>query len=140
MEYFNTFGGNPVSCAAGLAVLDVIEEEGLQGRAARVGSRLAAGLEELAARHERIGDSRGFGLFLGVELVLDRDARTPASPQAEYVVERMRDHGILLSTDGPDGNVIKVKPPLAFSEEDADRLVETLDRVLTEDPVRGEAV
>jgi 4-aminobutyrate aminotransferase-like enzyme len=136
MEYFNTFGGNPVSCAVGLAVLDVIEEERLQARAAAVGGRLAAGLRDLRRDHAVIGDVRGLGLFMGIELVLDREARTPAPLQAGYIVERMRDHGILLSTDGPDHNVIKIKPPLAFGPTDADRLVETLDRVLAEDPLR----
>ena len=80
-----------------------------------------------------IGDVRGLGLFLGVELVLDREARTPAGAIASYVAERARDHGVLLSTDGPDHNVLKVKPPIVFSRRDADHLVDTLDRVLAED-------
>lgn len=136
MEYFNTFGGNPVSCAVGLAVLEVIEEEGLQERALRVGERLLAGLRELGERHPLIGEVRGRGLFVGVELVRDRDKREPAGRHASYVVERMRDHGILLSTDGPDHNVVKIKPPLQFSAADADRLVATLDRVLAESALR----
>jgi 4-aminobutyrate aminotransferase-like enzyme len=133
MEYFNTFGGNPVSCAIGLAVLEVIEREGLKASSAEVGARFLAGLEELAGRHPLIGDVRGLGLFIGVELVTDRDTRAPAPDHATYVVERMRDHGILLSTDGPQHNVIKIKPPLVFTRDDADRVVETLDRVLGED-------
>jgi 4-aminobutyrate aminotransferase-like enzyme/Ser/Thr protein kinase RdoA (MazF antagonist) len=136
MEYFNTFGGNPVSCEIGLAVLDVLRDEGLQDRAGKVGARLKAALAGLRERHAVLGDVRGLGLFLGVELVGDPEARTPAAPQAAYVVERMKDHGILLSTDGPDHNVIKIKPPLAFSEADADRLAGALDRVLGEDFVR----
>jgi 4-aminobutyrate aminotransferase-like enzyme/Ser/Thr protein kinase RdoA (MazF antagonist) len=136
MEYFNTFGGNPVSCEIGLAVLDVLRDERLQERARRVGGRLKAGLELLAERHEIIGDMRGLGLFLGIELVLDRRSRAPAPREASYVVERMKDHGILLSTDGPDHNVIKMKPPLVFSESDADRALEAYDRVLSEDFVR----
>jgi 4-aminobutyrate aminotransferase-like enzyme len=84
-------------------------------------------------RHPIVGDVRGLGLFLGIELVLDRGTRVPAAAQASYVVERMKDHGILLSTDGPDHNVIKMKPPLAFSEADADRAVAAYDRVLSED-------
>jgi 4-aminobutyrate aminotransferase-like enzyme len=136
MEYFNTFGGNPVSCEIGLAVLDVIEDEGLRERARRVGGRLKEGLRRLAERHPIIGDVRGLGLFLGIELVRDPATRVPAAPQAAYVVERMKDHGILLSTDGPDHNVIKMKPPLAFSEADADRAVAAYDRVLSEDFVR----
>jgi 4-aminobutyrate aminotransferase-like enzyme/Ser/Thr protein kinase RdoA (MazF antagonist) len=136
MEYFNTFGGNPVSCEIGLAVLDVLRDERLPEQALRVGGRLAAGLRQLAARHSIVGDVRGLGLFLGIELVLDPAARTPAPRQAAYVVERMKDHGILLSTDGPDHNVIKMKPPLVFSDADADRALQVYDAVLSEDFVR----
>jgi len=136
MEYFNTFGGNPVSCAVGLAVLDVIETEGLQAHAQRVGSRLLAGLRGLMATHPLIGDVRGLGLFIGVELVLDRQRKTPAGHHAAYVANRMRDHGILISTDGPDHNVLKLKPPLVFTEADADRLLSTLDKVLREGAVQ----
>jgi len=132
MEYFNTFGGNPVSCAIGLAVLDVIEEEGLQAHAQDVGAYLKALLESLQHRHPIIGDVRGLGLFLGVELVRDRKRRVPVAQHAAYVVERMRDRGFLLSTDGPYHNVIKIKPPLVFTREDADALVENLDVVLNE--------
>lgn len=138
MEYFNTFGGNPVSCAAGLAVLDVVADEGLQAHARRVGEQLRAGLERLMAQHPVVGDVRGAGLFLGIELVLDREARAPAPAQAAYLVERMKEHGILLSTDGPFHNVIKIKPPLSFSEADADLLLRTLADVLEEDFLRGE--
>ena len=130
MEYFNTFGGNPVSCAIGLAVLDVIEEEGLQQQALAVGGHLKRGLEELGTRHEAVGDVRGLGLFLGVELVSDPATLAPAATLARAVIEGMRDRGILLSIDGPLHNVLKIKPPLVFSAGDADRLVETLDVVL----------
>jgi 4-aminobutyrate aminotransferase-like enzyme/Ser/Thr protein kinase RdoA (MazF antagonist) len=136
MEYFNTFGGNPVSCAVGLAVLDVIHDEGLQQHALRVGQHLEDSLLRLAQRHPAIGDVRGRGLFLGVEFVTDTEERIPATDVAGYVVERMKDHGILLSTDGPDDNVLKIKPPLPFSRENADRLVEVLDAVLGEDAAR----
>ncbi len=136
MEYFNTFGGNPVSCAAGLAVLDVIRDERLQEHALAVGDRLKQRLTALGDSYPAFGDVRGRGLFLGVELVRDRVSREPATEVATYVVERMKDHGILLSTDGPDRNVIKIKPPLPFTFQDADRLVGVLDRVLTEDFVR----
>jgi 4-aminobutyrate aminotransferase-like enzyme/Ser/Thr protein kinase RdoA (MazF antagonist) len=136
MEYFNTFGGNPVSCAVGLAVLDVMRDEGLQERALRVGARLKAGLEGLKSKHPLIGDVRGLGLFLGVELVLDAESRAPATAEATYTAERMRERGILTSTDGPYRNVLKIKPPLAFSESDADLFVRTLDLVLSEDPLR----
>ena len=132
MEYFNTFGGNPVSCAVGTAVLEVIEDEGLQAHAAQVGARLLAGLRGLMARHPLIGDVRGLGLFVGVELVRDRATLEPADSEATLIVERMKDAGILLSIDGPLHNVLKLKPPLPFSAEDADFLVATLDEVLAE--------
>jgi 4-aminobutyrate aminotransferase-like enzyme len=137
MEYFNTFGGNPVSCAAGLAVLDVMETEGLQRNARDVGAHLLAGLAELVSRHPIAGDARGLGLFLGLELVRDRETREPAGEIAGYVANRMRDRGILLSTDGPYHNVLKIKPPLCFTTGDADHLVATLDRILTEDLAGG---
>ena len=130
MEYFNTFGGNPVSCAVGLAVLDVIEEEGLRAHALDVGTRFRDGLAGLAARHALVGDVRGLGLFIGVELVRDRDSLEPATQEAADVIDEMRERGILLSTDGPFGNVIKIKPPLVFSHDDAVRVVEELDAVL----------
>jgi 4-aminobutyrate aminotransferase-like enzyme/Ser/Thr protein kinase RdoA (MazF antagonist) len=136
MEFFATFGGNPVACAAGLAVLDVLEEEGLQENARRVGARLARGLRELSARHSVIGDVRGLGLYLGVELVRDRDSLEPAGEQAAYVVERLRERGVLTGTDGPFGNVIKLRPPLCFSGDDADLLLTLLDETLQEDGAR----
>lgn len=136
MEYFNTFGGNPVSCAVGLAVLDVIVEEGLQERAARVGDHFLASLRGLMDVHPLIGDVRGLGMFLGVELVRDRETRAPAPRHATYIVERLREQRILLSTDGPFHNVIKIKPPLSFGEAEADRVVTTLDQVLRETPLR----
>ena len=130
MEYFNTFGGNPVSCAVGLAVLDVIEDEGLRDNAARVGGYLMARLRELSERHELIGDVRGLGLFIGVELVRDRETLEPAAPEAAAVVNLLVERGVLLSTDGPLHNVLKIKPPIVFSESDATRLVERLDAAL----------
>jgi 4-aminobutyrate aminotransferase-like enzyme len=135
MEYFNTFGGNPVSCAIGLEVLDVMAREGLQVRAGAVGSHLLARLAEVGARHSIIGDVRGLGLFAGVELVIDSARPMPATRHAGYVANRMRDRGVLLSTDGPDNNVLKIKPPLCFTEADADRLADTLDGVLRESAV-----
>jgi 4-aminobutyrate aminotransferase-like enzyme len=132
MEYFNTYGGNPVSCAVGLAVLDVIEEESLQENALHVGDRLKSGLRNLMRKHPLIGDVRGMGLFIGVELVTDRETLEPAAAHATYIVERMKDSGVLLSTDGPLHNVLKIKPPLVFAEGDADLLVATLDRILEE--------
>ncbi len=133
MEYFNTFGGNPVSCAIGLAVLDVIKEEGLQTNALAVGGYLLEGLRALAPDHPIIGDVRGMGLYVGVELVLDRDSLEPGGHQAAYVANRMRDHGVLISTDGPLHNVLKIKPPLVFNRENADYLLHCLGKVLEED-------
>ncbi|HEV8612272.1 MAG TPA: aminotransferase class III-fold pyridoxal phosphate-dependent enzyme [Gemmatimonadales bacterium] len=133
MEYFNTFGGNPVSCAAGLAVLEVIERETLQRNAFEVGEYLLAGLRGLVSKHPIAGDARGLGLFLGLELVRNRDTREPAGTEASCVANRMRERGVLLSTDGPDRNVLKLKPPLCFARDDADHLLELLDRTLSED-------
>ncbi|HEX4545132.1 MAG TPA: aminotransferase class III-fold pyridoxal phosphate-dependent enzyme, partial [Candidatus Acidoferrum sp.] len=115
MEFFTTFGGNPVACAAGLAVLEVLEEEQLQQNALRVGARLLDDLKLLQERHALIGDVRGSGLFLGMDLVLDRETREPAPLEAAYLVNRLRDCGILTGTDGPHHNVIKLRPPLVFS-------------------------
>lgn len=136
MEFFSTFGGNPVSAAIGLAVLDVIEGDKLQEHAAVVGGTLKANLASLAMRHESVGDVRGRGLFLGIEFVEDRMAKTPSARIAEYVANRAAELGVLLSTDGPDHNVIKIKPPMTFDQRDAERVVATLDRILTEDGAR----
>jgi len=130
MEYFNTFGGNPVSCAIALAVLDVIADEKLQENARRVGGFLLDGLRELQQRHDAIGDVRGCGLFLGVELVRDRAARTPDRPKAKAVVEAMKARHVLLSTEGPDDNVLKIKPPIVFSQANAEEFLDKLDQVL----------
>jgi 4-aminobutyrate aminotransferase-like enzyme len=124
MEYFNTFGGNPVSCAVGLAVLDVIRDEGLQENARDVGAYLLEGLR--AWKSPLIGDVRGKGLFLGIEFVRDRETKEPAAHEAAEIVEKMKDRRILLSTDGPMHNVIKIKPPLVFSRADADLLLREL--------------
>ena len=132
MEYFNTFGGNPVSCAAGLAVLDVIRDGELQQNALEVGEYLKEGLREMQTRHPLIGDVRGRGLFIGVEFVRNRETLEPADSEAAQVVERMKERGVLLSTDGPFHNVIKIKPPLVFSRPDADFLLSNLDSVLKE--------
>jgi 4-aminobutyrate aminotransferase-like enzyme/Ser/Thr protein kinase RdoA (MazF antagonist) len=133
MEFFSTFGGNPVSCAAGLAVLDVLEEERLPGNARRVGRHLLHGLWRVQDRHEVVGDVRGSGLYVGIELVRSRESLEPAPEEASYVVNRLRERGVLAGTDGPHHNVIKLRPPLVFSEADADLLLETLDAVLGED-------
>lgn len=136
MEYFNTFGGNPVSCAIGMAVLDVIREERLQENALEVGTYLKSRLVELKGKAPLIGDVRGLGLFLGVELVLDPLSLAPAAAEAAYVMERMREKGVLISLDGPWRNVLKIKPPLVFTRENADFLVESLAEILSEDALR----
>jgi 4-aminobutyrate aminotransferase-like enzyme len=133
MEFFSTFGGNPVACAAGLAVLDVLEEEALQENAERTGLHMIAGLKDLQKRHSLIGDVRGSGLFLGLDLVQDPQTRRPATPQTDYVVNRLRDCGMLTGTDGPHHNVIKLRPPLIFSQTDSDLFIATLNSVLDED-------
>jgi 4-aminobutyrate aminotransferase-like enzyme len=129
-RYFNTFGGNPVSMAAGMAVLDVIEREDLMAQAQRVGRHLRDRLRELAVQQPLIGDVRGTGLFTGVELVTDLCSRTPATAQTLRVVNGMRDAGVLLSATGEQANTLKIRPPLVFSQVHADLLVDTLDRVL----------
>jgi 4-aminobutyrate aminotransferase-like enzyme len=133
MEYFNSYGGNPVSCVAGAEVLRVIRDEHLQEKAHETGEYLLAGLRELQGRYPLVGDVRGRGLFIGVELVDDEKNRTPAARQASVVVNRMKEKGVLLSTDGPDHNVIKIKPPLTFGRSDADLLLSRLTDVLQED-------
>ncbi len=132
MEFFSTFGGSTVSCAVGLAVLDVVQRERLQQHAWRVGERMLDGLRSLQDRHAIVGDVRGSGLFIGVELVKDRGSLEPAGDDASYVVNRMREEGILIGTDGPFHNVLKIRPPMPFDLADADRLVETLDAILAE--------
>lgn len=133
MEYFNTFGGNPVSCAIGLAVLDVLDEQHLQENALNVGEHLRRGLELLGKNHAIIGDVRGRGLFLGIELVRDQMTLEPAAREASYLVDRLRDRRILTSTDGPLQNVIKIKPPLVFTAADADFLVDQIADILKDD-------
>ncbi len=133
MEYFNTFGGNPVSCAIGLEVLKVIKDEGLQENAKVVGNYLKSGLQNLMEQFDIIGDVRGPGLFIGFELVKDRETKVPATEQASYFANRMRDKGILMSTDGPFNNVLKIKPPIVFSRSNADFLLDSISKVLKED-------
>jgi 4-aminobutyrate aminotransferase-like enzyme len=129
-ELFSTFGGNPVACAAALAVLAVIEDEGLTQHAAGMGGYLRAGLLALQRRHPVIGDVRGEGLLLGVDLVGDPQTRAPGAGRAGQVTEAMRERGILLGTTGPAGNVLKIRPPLVFQRDHADLLLGTLDEVL----------
>ncbi|MCZ2458953.1 MAG: aminotransferase class III-fold pyridoxal phosphate-dependent enzyme [Chitinophagales bacterium] len=130
LEYFNTFGGNPVSMATGLSVLNVIREEKLQQNALETGNYFMERLKVLMNKYPVIGDVRGHGLFIGVEMVKDRDTKKPAVPEIDIVVEKMKKRGILLSTDGPLHNVLKIKPPVVFSKENADEFVQNLDEVL----------
>jgi 4-aminobutyrate aminotransferase-like enzyme len=134
MEYFNTFGGNPVSCAIGTEVLRVISEEHLQENALETGNYLKSELKKMQKEFSVIGDVRGQGLFLGIELT---DAElNPQTDKAAYLANRMKELGILMSTDGLDANVMKIKPPLVFSRSHADLLLETLQRVFREDKMQ----
>ena len=131
MEYFNSFGGNPVSCAVGQAVLNVIRDEGLQAHAEHVGNYLLQKLQSLQNNHDIIGDVRGRGLFIGIELARGSEL-TPAANEAHTIVNSMKEKGILLSTDGPDHNVIKIKPPMVFSKDNAHELVSKIDETIAE--------
>jgi 4-aminobutyrate aminotransferase-like enzyme len=134
MEFFSTFGGNTVSCAVGLAVLDVVRDEGLQEHARTVGDDMGVRLRKLGARHEIVGDVRGSGLFWGVELVRDRAMLEPAGAEASFVANRMRERGILLGTDGPYHNVVKIRPPMPFTIANGEHLVGELDIALSKLP------
>ncbi len=129
--HINTFGGNPLSAAAGLAVLDVIEEEGLQENARRQGGRLLPGLRALAERHEAIGDVRGQGLMIGVELVDDRASKAPGTALTGRVLDELKNLGALVGKGGPAGNVLRIKPPFVLTEEDVDFGLAAMDEALT---------
>jgi 4-aminobutyrate aminotransferase-like enzyme len=131
-RYFNTFAGNTVSCAAALAVLETIERDGLVRNAARVGQRLRQGIAALASRHEAIGDVRGAGMFVGVELVSDRTTRAPDRQLTSQVVNRMRDKGVLISACAMGHNVLKIRPPLVLTEQQADQVIRAVDQSLGE--------
>jgi alanine-glyoxylate transaminase/(R)-3-amino-2-methylpropionate-pyruvate transaminase len=128
--HFNTFGGNPVSMAAGLAVLDVIDEDGLQENSRVLGARFKDGLESLQRRHPLVGDVRGMGLMLGVELVRDRDRKVPAKEETLEVLEAAREMGVLIGKGGLDGNVLRIKPPMCITTHDVDYALEVLDVAL----------
>ena len=132
MEFFSTFGGTTLACAIGAEVLSIVEDEGLQHNAAVMGKRLLDGLRALQDRFPIIGDVRGRGLFIGVEIVTDRAAKTPATALAGYVSNRLRDHRILIGTDGPDDNVLKIRPPLTIGAADCDLLLSVLGEVMGE--------
>jgi len=139
MEYFNSFGGNPVSMAVGMAVLDVIEGEGLQQGALETGAYMLDRFTEVAARHRLIGDVRGRGLFSGIELVRDHQTLKPATEEAGWIVNHIRQQGVLASTDGPLDNVLKFKPPMVFGRAEADILCAALDAAFADLQARGTA-
>jgi len=136
-RYFNTFGGNPVSCAAAMAVLDELQSNDLQANARRIGLLAQDRLRALAAKHKVIGDVRQAGMVFGAEFVLDRATKAPAADLADRVVNAMRDRGILLSKLGRHKNTLKIRPPMPFDESHLDLLMTTLDSVLTETAVQG---
>jgi alanine-glyoxylate transaminase/(R)-3-amino-2-methylpropionate-pyruvate transaminase len=129
--HFNTFGGNPVVCAQGRAVLEVIEREKLQENSLNIGNRILAGLNELKNKHNIIGDVRGKGLMLGIELVKDRQSKEPAKEECAQVLETCKEMGVLLGKGGLWGQTIRFSPPMCVNQQDADFLVETLDRALS---------
>lgn len=131
-RYFNTFGGNSVAIAAAQATLDVIRDERLAENAVRIGKIIRDGFAELARRHEQIGDVRGAGLYIGVELVADRASKQPDAPVATAVVNGLRERRVLISATGPDANILKIRPPLVFSAADADRLLTEAAAVFAE--------
>ena len=128
--HFNTFAGNPIAMAVGVEVLDILREEGLQQRAKVLGARFCTGLERLATEYELIGDVRGLGLMLGVELVKDRQSQEPATAETKAVLEHAKEMGVLLGKGGLHGNVLRIKPPLCLSEADVDFALEVLDAAL----------
>ncbi|MCP5089241.1 MAG: aminotransferase class III-fold pyridoxal phosphate-dependent enzyme [Rhodobacteraceae bacterium] len=134
-EYFSTFGGSTLSCRTGREVLQIVDDEGLQENAQAMGGRLLAGLREMQARHPVIGDVRGFGLFIGVELVKSRETLEPATDIADYVLNRLRQERILVGTEGPADNILKIRPPLCVDSDGVEMILSVLDRVLGETAV-----
>ena len=138
IEYFSTFGGSTLSCRMGREVLQIVDDEGLQDNAGQVGDVLLQGLASLMDRHPCVGDVRGHGLFIGLELVRNRETREPATDIASHVVNRLREHRILIGTEGPYDNVLKIRPPLTVGESDAGLIVERLESILKETACRVE--
>ena len=129
--HFNTFGGNPVVCAQGMAVLDVLDREKLQANALTVGNYIFAGLERLKAKHNIIGDVRGKGLLVGIELVKDLDTKEPATNECAHVLENCRDMGLLLGKGGLYGQTVRFSPPMCLHQHDANFLLDVLDRAFS---------
>lgn len=136
-RYFNTFGGNPVSCAAAMAVLEEIADKELAANALKIGNLAQERLSDLALKYDVIGDVRQSGMVFGAEFVLDRETKEPAGEYADRIINAMRHRGILLSKLGRDKNTLKIRPPLPFGEEHLDLLIETLDAVMAETPVQS---
>ena len=130
MEYFNSFGGNPVSCKIGQSVLEVIKEEKLQNNAQKTGVYLVKGLISLKQKYSLIGDVRGKGLFIGIEIIKNNNKLSPDAVVADKIVNALRQKRVLISSDGPNHNVLKIKPPMVFNIQDADYLLESLEAVL----------
>ena len=130
--HFNTFGGNPISMTQGLATLEVIDRESIQENAKEVGGHLKDRLLDLQEQHQLIGEVRGMGLMLGVELVRDRKTKEPANTEAADVLELCKERGLIIGKGGLFGNTLRIKPPMCITKDDADFLVDTLDEVLSE--------
>jgi len=135
-RYFNTFGGNPVSCAAAMAVIEEIEENNLVENALTIGLYAQRKLQDLKSKHDVIGDVRGSGLIFGTEMVLDHDSKEPATQFTDHIINKLRHRGILLSKLGKHKNTLKIRPPMPFSIENADLLFDTLDAVLSDTPAK----
>jgi 4-aminobutyrate aminotransferase-like enzyme len=131
-EYFSTFGGSTLSCRIGKEVLDIVDDEGLIDNAKAMGEILLAGLRELQKKYDIIGDVRGYGLFIGVDLVEDSISRKEATKIADYVKNRMRENRILMGTEGPADNILKIRPPLTIDNNDVEMIISVLDQVLEE--------
>ncbi len=131
-EFFSTFGGSTLSCRMGKEVLDIVDDEGLMENARAMGNKLLAGLKVLQGKYKIVGDVRGYGLFIGVDLVKERENRTPGTEIAGYVKNRMREHRILMGSEGPADNVLKIRPPMTIQEDDVDMILHVMDKVLDE--------
>ena len=131
-EFFSTFGGSTLSCRTGLEVLNIVEDEHLQKNAKQMGDKLMTGLRGLQKKYEIIGDVRGYGLFIGLDLVTDIKTREPGTVLADYVKNRMREHRILMGSEGPYDNILKIRPPMTIEDKDIDYILELMDKVLDE--------
>ena len=131
-EYFSTFGGSNLSCRIGKEVLDIVDDEGLMENARVMGHKLRDGLKKLQQKFPVIGDVRGYGLFIGLDLVIDQQSKEPATELASYIVNRLRDHRILMGTEGPDNNILKIRPPLTIEAADVEMILEVMGSLLAE--------